>query len=126
MTVKILELGNPDPITLGPESRIEEAWRLMHDNRIRHIPICKGDDIVGLVTQKDLLVNAQNPGLLTSPVAEVMVFNVRCVEPDTDVLTAAKKMFVERISCLPIVDGNALKGIVTESDLLGLLVSMLE
>lgn len=126
MTVSILDLGNRNPITLGPESRIEEAWKLMHDNHIRHIPVCKGDDVVGLVTQKDLLVNAQNPNLLTLPVAEIMVFNVRCIEPDTETLTAAKMMLDGKISCLPIIEGKALVGIVTESDLLGLLVSMLE
>ena len=122
----IQALMNDQPVSLDPEARIEDAWRLMRDNRIRHVPIVKNDNLVGLVTQKDLLVNAQNASLLTLPVAEVMVFNVKSITEDTDVLSATRMMLEERISCLPVVEDKKLKGIITESDLLSLLASKLQ
>jgi CBS domain-containing protein len=114
------------PIFLGPEARIEEAWKIMHDQRVRHVPVCKGSKLVGLVTQKDLLVNAQSSAILTLPVAEVMVFNVKTITEETDITSAAQMMVNEKISCLPVVNGDELTGILTESDFLNLLINLLQ
>jgi acetoin utilization protein AcuB len=115
-----------NPTFLDPEARIETAWKLMHDQRVRHVPICKGKKIVGLITQKDLLVNAQNSALLSLPVAEVMVFDVKTVSPDATTAEVAKIMLNDRISCLPVVDNDELVGIITESDFLGLLIELVD
>ena len=125
MTI-VADLMTREPIALGPETRIEEAWRVMHDQRVRHVPICKGKKLVGLVTQKDLLVNAQSSGLLTMPVAEIMVFNVRTITEDKTIAIAAQIMLDQRISCLPVVEDDELRGIITESDFLNLLIELLK
>jgi len=121
----VADLMIRNPATLDPEAKLEEAWRIMHDQRLRHVPICKGDHLVGLVTQKDLLVSTQSGSVLSLPVAEVMVFNVRTISPETDLAIAAQTMLDHKISCLPVVDGDTLIGIITESDFLSLLVDML-
>ena len=123
---KISELMTRNPESLDPEARIEVAWKLMHDNRIRHVPICKGKKVVGLITQKDLLVNAQNSSLLSLPVAEVMVFDVKTTHPEASAKEVAGIMLNEKISCLPVIENDELVGIITESDFLGLLVDLLE
>ena len=115
-----------NPTRLHPEAKIEDAWKIMHSNRVRHVPVCKGDKLVGLVTQKDLLVNAQNTSLLTLPVAEIMVFNVRTIGTDTPCEQAVQMMLDEKISCLPVVDAENLAGIITESDFLRLLTQLLD
>ena len=122
----ITDLMTRHPIFLDPEARIEEAWKIMHDQRVRHVPVCKGSKLVGLVTQKDLLVNAQSSALLTLPVAEVMVFNVKTITEETDITSAAQMMVNEKISCLPVVNGDELTGILTESDFLNLLINLLQ
>ena len=114
----VSDLMSTDVRTLYPESKMAEAWKLMHDHRIRHIPICKGDKLVGLVTQKDLLVNAQNQSLLSLPVAEVMVFSLDTTTSTEDSASAAGKMLEKKISCLPVVDDDKLVGILTDSDFL--------
>ena len=121
----ISDLMSRDPERLDPEARIEDAWRIMHSHRVRHVPVCKGDKLVGLVTQKDLLVNAQNSSLLTLPVAEIMVFNIRTITTDTSAADAAQLMLKDKISCLPVVDNDVLVGIITESDFLRLLIQQL-
>lgn len=123
----IAALMTPDPDSLDPEARIESAWKLMHDKRVRHVPVCKGGKLVGLVTQKDLLVNSRNNALLTLPVAEVMVFNVHTVHIDDDARSAAQQMIDRKISCLPVVDDDEnLVGIVTDTDFLKMVVELME
>ncbi|MBT4160664.1 MAG: CBS domain-containing protein [Gammaproteobacteria bacterium] len=123
---KVADLMKKDPVSLDPEARIEEAWKIMHDQRVRHIPVCKGPKLVGLITQKDLLVNAQANSLLTMPIAEVMVFNVKTTEQEVEIASAAQTMLEERISCLPVVEDGNLTGIITESDFLQLLINLLK
>lgn len=121
----VAELMRKKPVYLGPEATIEQAWLLMRKERVRHVPICKGLRVVGLITQKDLLVNAQNSALLSLPVAEIMVYNVKTIPPDTSLKDAARIMLDERISCLPVVADDELKGILTETDFLEALIGLL-
>jgi CBS domain-containing membrane protein len=121
----ISTLMTENPVHLDPEARIEDAWKIMHTHRVRHVPVVKGDKLVGLVTQKDLLVNAQNRSLLTLPVAEIMVFRVSTITTDTTAEEAAKVMLNDKISCLPVVEDDKLVGIITETDFLKLLIQLL-
>lgn len=121
----VKDLMTVGSVTLDPEAKIEEAWKLMHREYVRHIPVCKGDYLVGLVTQRDLLVNAQNTSLLSLPVAEIMVFDVQTVDKDQPAAFAAQRMIDEKISCLPVVENGDLIGIVTDSDFLNLVIKML-
>lgn len=124
MTV-INSLITTEPYSLGPEDTIERAWSLMHEHKVRHLPVCKGSKLVGLVTQKDLLVNSHNQSLFTLPVAEVMVYDVYTINPKTSAREAANLMLEHRVSCLPVVEGEKLVGILTETDFLKHLVSFL-
>ena len=121
----VKDLMTVDPARLDPEAKIEDAWKVMHSERVRHVPVCKGDRLVGIVTQKDLLVNAQNTSLLSLPVAEIMVFDVHTVEKDMPAAAAARLMVDEKISCLPVVEDGNLVGIVTDSDFLNLVIELL-
>jgi len=124
--MKITELMTKDPSWLDPEASIEEAWKMMHEQGVRHVPICKHDKLVGLITQKDLLVNAQNTALLSWPVAEIMVMDVLTVNVDSGLREPAMIMRDKKVSCLPVVEDGKLAGIVTETDYLGMLINFLE
>ncbi len=122
----IAELMTDNPGFLDPEERIEEAWRLMRVNHARHIPVCKNGKVVGLVTQKDLLVNSHSPSVLSLPVAEVMVLDVLTVNVDSSVKEGARIMRDRKISCLPVLDNEVLVGIVTDTDYLALVLELLD
>ncbi len=127
MDVKLVsEIMTKDPGWLDPEESIETAWKMMRKHRVRHVPVCKNEGLVGLITQKDLLANAQQKSVLTLPVAEIMVMDVRSIEPDMTARSAAKIMRDSKISCLPIVDKDKLVGIVTDSDFLDLVIELLD
>ena len=44
----------PDPITVGPETPVDEALQTMLDNNFRHLPVMQGDDVAGIVSIRDL------------------------------------------------------------------------
>ena len=122
----VADLMITEPRSLDPEAKIERAWKIMHSDRIRHIPICKDGKLVGLVTQKDLLVNSQNTSFLSLPVAEVMVYGVKTAEADESATAAGQRMFDEKVSCLPVVEDGKLVGILTDTDYLKLALQYLD
>lgn len=112
------ELMTRDLVTLPEDAdvlRIDDLLKLHH---IRHLPIVRGDRLVGLVTHRDLL-RAQarvrsSPGIRAS---EVMTREVQTIPPDTSVRYAIYKLLDDKVGCLPVVDAaGRLVGIFTESD----------
>jgi CBS domain-containing protein len=114
--------------TLERNDKLTTADRTMVTDRIRHLPVL--DDtgrLVGIVSQRDLffgaLVRALGFGsasrdrtFATIPVKEVMTENVVTTSPDTSIEAAAQLMVDRRIGCLPVVEDEALVGILSESD----------
>lgn len=106
----------------------------MHLARIRHLPVLDndGEQLVGIVTQRDLfrgaLVRALGYGeyaqrkmLDTFVVKEVMTTDIITTTPDMDLVEAAKALMERKTGCLPVLEDGRLVGIITESDFVGLL-----
>jgi CBS domain-containing membrane protein len=125
---KVRDLMTPNPYTLQPRDTLASLYDLMDSHRVRHVPIVDGDgELVGLLTHTDLAMTAlgslsdlplsQERDLLQRRrVREVMVTELETVEPDTPLAEAASTLFENKIGCLPVVEGNRLVGILTESD----------
>lgn len=126
------------PPMAEPTMSIVEAQRYMGENHVRHLPVVgDGKRLLGLVTRQTLLVD---PGRLGSldvweiarylsgmRVADVMVKaeHVVSIVPDTTVEEAARIMVEHKVGCLPVLDAGAVVGIITETDLLCLLMEMM-
>jgi CBS domain-containing membrane protein len=120
--------------TLGPADDLESLYDLMDVHHIRHVPIVDRDgDLVGLVTQRDLARSAlgaqdllplsvQQEILRRRKVREIMATEVETVEPDESLKAAAEMLLENKIGCLPVVEGEHLVGILTESDFVRLYV----
>ncbi|MFP5377992.1 MAG: citrate/2-methylcitrate synthase, partial [Acidimicrobiia bacterium] len=86
---KVVELMTPDPFTLGPDVEVVDAWNTLAERGYRHIPVVDGDELVGLLSLRDLVGIAQirsmdHPSLVEAPrglegvvVAETAVGDVR-------------------------------------------------
>jgi CBS domain-containing protein len=51
------DLGEGEPVTIGPDDSVQDALRKMKEHKIRRLPVVEGDDLVGMVSQADLAVN---------------------------------------------------------------------
>jgi len=127
MRVRALMTGAT--ITVPPDTPVLDARQLMAKERIRHLLVTDGGELVGIVTDRDIRLNMPSPAtslsvwelnhLLTKlTVDEVMTRSVMTVGPDREASDAARLMLDHRIGALPVVDGGVLIGIVTETDLL--------
>ncbi len=116
-------------VTLNADSKLGFANDIMYLGRIRHLPVVKDENVVGILTQRDLyrasltsiLTNwKENKEFLDSiKVSEVMTKNVITVTPDAAIEEAAQIMIDKKVGGLPVVkDKNKLVGLVTETDVL--------
>ncbi|MCI0434819.1 MAG: CBS and ACT domain-containing protein [Gemmatimonadetes bacterium] len=121
-------------LTVTPTTSIGEAIRAVRTNRIRHLPVVEDGRLVGIVSERDLRLAAppvwseQREELLqtleSKKVGEIMSTRVITAAPHTPVEEAARVLYENRIGALPVLDGEELVGILTETDLLRALVEL--
>ncbi|MFO0793451.1 MAG: CBS domain-containing protein [Candidatus Brocadiaceae bacterium] len=116
-------------VTLNVDSKLGFANDIMYLGRIRHLPVVKGDILVGILTQRDLYRSSltsiltnwkENKEFLDSiRVSEVMSKNVVTINPDATIEEAAQVMIDKKVGCLPVVkEKDKLIGLITETDVL--------
>jgi CBS domain-containing protein len=106
-------------ITIDPDKTARDAARLMADNNISSVIVMKGDEIVGIVTERDLVRKVCANDIPSSKVniVNVMSAPVITAESDLPIEAAVQRMFNNRIRRLPVVENGKLVGIVTISDI---------
>jgi acetoin utilization protein AcuB len=107
-------------VTAKPESTIAEAREVMTTHGIRHLPVVQGKRVVGIVSDRDLLVPRE--GVAT--VGDAMTRDPRTVLPESAVDECAQLMRQHRIDALPVVEEGRLVGILTSSDILDAFVEL--
>ncbi len=104
-----------DPITVGPDKTIREVLDLTREKNISGVPVVDGDQLIGIVTNRDLRFETQ----LDAPVSAVMTPQDKLVTvqegADKDeVLTLLHKHRIEKV--LVVDNGFCLKGMITAKD----------
>jgi len=119
------EIMTTDPITLAPDAALNEVGKLMLEHRIRHVPIVDGGNkLLGLVTQRDLLAAADDNS--TQPTSSVMRTDLYTISIEDDMRAAGLLMQQHKIGSLPVMDGDKLVGIITDSDYVSFAINLLE
>ena len=116
----VSEIMTRDVKTLGPQDTIEIAARLMAEHDVGAIPVCDGDTLLAMVTDRDIVVRGIAMGLdsQSTPISSVMSKDIRSVEEDADVSEVFEEMSSAQIRRMPVVDGQKkLVGIVSLGDL---------
>lgn len=130
--MKIEQIMVTNVISVSPRTKLIEAYRTSQAYRIRHFPVVDGDQLVGIVSDRDL--RDAHPSLLTESdseayylkeIREIMVRNVITIHPLDFVEDAAKLLYQYRIGCLPVVSDDRLVGIISERDILHTLLGMM-
>ena len=116
-----------NPITVDSETLVLDAQRMMKENNIRRLPVVDKGNLVGIVTQHDLLQASPSPAtslsihelnylLAKMKVKEVMKKNPFTLTPDTPFEEALRIGQDKKIGSFPVMDKGKLIGIITESD----------
>jgi acetoin utilization protein AcuB len=108
-------------LTITPDSTIHNAARVMLENKINALPVIESGKLIGILTSSDLLrfIIAQYPGLNKKiTVSDYMTDVVVTVCRDTTLLEAHNVMGLKHIRSLPVVENDALVGLVTRTDLM--------
>ncbi len=109
-----------NPVIALPTTPLSDAYALMRERRVRRLPVMSEGKLVGIVTLGDLRqaqATVDNPEAAKMRVEVVMTERVITVTPQTTLKEAAKLMIKHKVSGLPVMDGETLVGIITESDI---------
>ncbi len=127
-----------NPVTIGSEATFFQARNLIRDKGVRHLPVVdKNGQLVGIVTDRDireagpsdatsLSVHEWNYLLGQLKVSGIMTPREKLITitPDTLIEEAVRLMRDHKIGCLPVLEGEKLYGIFTETDALDHLVDI--
>jgi CBS domain-containing protein len=116
----VADVMTRDVRTMKPNDTVGDAARCMDELNVGVIPVCDGDRLVGMVTDRDIVVRgvAKQGEVKSMKLADVMSGNVRCAKEDDDVDQVLSEMAEAQIRRLPVVDENQhLVGIVTLGDI---------
>ncbi|MFW2406012.1 MAG: CBS domain-containing protein [Gammaproteobacteria bacterium] len=133
--ITIDEIMSVELRTLSEENTLADAQKMMSEAHIHHIPITNGNNsLKGLVSHRDVLAAtesqlsdaalAQNASDV--PVSEFMTRDVATVDPRANLRQAAIYLQKHKYGCLPVVEGDELIGIVTDSDFVSVAINLLE
>ena len=117
-TLKDIMTRNPEVV--APDTSLQEAARAMKDLDVGPLPVCDGEGLVGLLTDRDITVRGVAEGCdpRTTPVRAAMTQDVIYCYEDQEVDAAARLMAERQIRRLPILDRDRrLVGIVSLGDL---------
>lgn len=109
-----------DVFTIAPEATILDALRMMADHNIGALLVASGNEIVGIVSERDCIRKVELKGkhVNDTQVREIMtsdVINVDCSQPLEECMSL---MIEKNIRHLPVYDGNELMGLVSVRDVL--------
>jgi len=126
--MKVVDLMTSDPLSVTTVETIGKAEELMGENNIRQIPVVNGQELVGIVTDRDVRAylsdalvadpEARARALLT-PVGDIMTTGPVFIAPDDDLKDAVEMLIEQKFGAIPVVDeAEGLVGIVSYVDVL--------
>lgn len=130
----VQDIMHRDVVTIAPTTTLPEAVDLAKARGIRHLPVVENGELVGIVSDRDLkralpsaattLERHEASYLLARlPVSQIMTRAVVTIAPMFPVEEAARLMVTEKVSALPVTEAGRLVGIVSETDVLEMLVA---
>lgn len=121
------DVMTPNPVTHSVSATLAEVMETMLDKDIRHLPIVSGEELVGMISDRDMRqfsrdvvsMNGRAKSALAAPISNMMSGDVLTADPEDDIDTLIELMVENRVGAVPIVTGDgALVGIVSYIDIL--------
>jgi len=133
---QVADWMTPNPITIEEDSSIIEAIHLLKEKNIRRLPVMRGGEIAGVVTEKMLLTFSPGKSssldaweahylLSNTPVRDAMNSKPHMVRPQTDIREAAKLLHDRKLNGVLVVsEKRDLIGIFTTTNALEALIAL--
>lgn len=117
--MKVKEIMSRDIASLSSDDTIERAAQMMKQYDVGSIPVCRQENVIGIVTDRDITLRCVATGqdVKQQKVSDIMTADPVVGSPDMNVSDAAKIMSEKQIRRLPIVENNNLVGIVALGDI---------
>ena len=114
----IRELMTSNPVTCEPTTTVVDAAKVMAKEDVGPVPIVEGDRLVGIVTDRDLVVRvlAEGKDPSSTTIGEIASADLTTVTPDSDLQEALDLMSASQVRRLPVVENGRLVGIVAQAD----------
>ncbi len=121
-------------IAVSPGEKVRDASRILQENRIHHLPVVEGGELVGIVSDTDIRKwilreeKVEEGGIVsrrTGTVGEIMTCDVLTMNPWDTIEDALLILHQRRFGALPVVEGRKLVGIITKADILAAFVDTL-
>lgn len=123
--MQVSQIMSKKIFAITPDKGVGQALQEMQKHNIRHLPVVKGERMVGWITSRDLREVLLASMLEKITVADVMLQAPITVTPDTDVEEAARLIHEHKIGGMPVVEGEKLVGVITMMDLISAFTIML-
>ncbi len=125
-----------DLFSITKDERMTVAKKIMKEKNIRHLPVVDGKKLIGLVTNMDIRKAEASPAtsleirelhylLDKLTVGEIMTRNVIAISPDISIEEATTLLHDNKIGCLPVVEDGVLVGMITENDVMEILIEVM-
>ncbi len=125
-----------DLVSITKDERMTVAKKIMKEKNIRHLPVVDGKKLIGLVTNMDIRKAEASPAtsleirelhylLDKITVGEIMTRNVITISPDISIEEATTLLHDNKIGCLPVVEDGNLVGMITENDVMEVLIEVM-
>ena len=122
--MQVVHVMTKHPETIAPDEVLLTAKEMMDAGGFRRLAVVHDHRVVGILTERDL--RAHGGYLKSTKVDAAMAKRVISVHSTTSVEDAARLMLKHKIGGMPVIDDGKLVGIVTTSDMLHALLSVIE
>jgi CBS domain-containing protein len=114
--------------TIAAGASLSDAVATLGEKRIGALPVIQDGRIAGIISERDVIYSLRDHGaeVLEWPVERVMSTPAITTDPDSGVLSALAMMTKRRIRHLPVVEGGAIRGIVSIGDLVKYRMELIE
>jgi CBS domain-containing protein len=128
-TVRDLLKGKGNEVwSIPPETTVLEALEFMSAKDIGAVLVTQNDQIVGIISERDFVRSIAGLGmcLIHTPVSDYMTKNVFYVGPDQTIDECMQLMTAKKIRHLPVLENNAMVGLISIGDVVKELISSKE
>ena len=115
----ILQTKGNEVLTVDCATKVRDAVNLLAEHKIGALPVLRAGQVAGIMSERDIIYCLKSDGaaVLDWPVEKIMTAPAISVAPTADILGALSLMTRRRIRHLPVVEGEALVGLVSIGDL---------